>query len=101
MRPLTNPTKALFNRPWICSSCIQRRGKKTGLTVRGKAAMLERKGRFWKYGEKMESAEWEWKKLADEIKQGKRESMITVLEKRGFINAVAGYGSFAMSDYNA
>ena len=52
--------------------------------------MLKRQGRIWKYGEKMESAEWEWKKLADEIRKGNRDSMLTVLEQRGFVNSVAG-----------
>ena len=58
--------------------------------------MLQRKDRPWKYGAKMEAAEWEWKKLADEIKEGKRESMLTVLEKRGFVNSIAGYDCPAM-----
>ena len=39
----------------------------------------------------MEAAEWDWKKRAEEISEGKRESMLTILEKRGLVDSVTGW----------
>jgi hypothetical protein len=36
------------------------------------------------------AAEWEWKQQAEEIRQGKRRTMLQILEERGYVNQIAG-----------
>jgi hypothetical protein len=36
------------------------------------------------------AAVWEWKQQAEEIKLGKKKSMLQILEERGFVNQIAG-----------
>lgn len=43
------------------------------------------------YAKKVRDAEAEWQIKAEEIAAGKRESMLSLLESRGYINTIAGY----------
>lgn len=43
------------------------------------------------YAEKVRGAELEWQEKAKEITAGKRESMLSILESRGYVNSIAGY----------
>jgi hypothetical protein len=40
------------------------------------------------------NAEVEWQARASEIRDGKRKSMLTTLEERGFVHALAGLAMF-------
>ena len=43
-----------------------------------------------KYDKKVEAAAEDWQQRADRIRNGERESMLTVLETRGYVNAITG-----------
>ena len=61
-----------------------------GLSVRAKYDKLKREDRRFKYGEKLDKADDEWATIAKEIEEGRKDSMLTFLRKRGFVNAVTG-----------
>lgn len=90
MRPAQNPYKALFKRPWVCSSCIQQRGARSGLTVEAKYEKMKREKRRFKYGEKLDKADDEWALRAEKIEAGRQDSMLSILEKRGYVHSIAG-----------
>lgn len=69
------------NGSWICSSCVRQR---ILLTARQKRSISQR------YVAKVDSAEEQWKGFCEEIEAGKRQSMLRILEERGYINAIAG-----------
>jgi hypothetical protein len=48
-----------------------------------------------KYDRKVEAAQEEWQKQAEAVRSGKRQSMLSILESRGFVNAIAGYVTVA------
>ena len=85
-----NPSKTLSRGSWICSSCLQKRGKITGLSVHAKYEKLKREKRRFKYGEKLDDAEAEWAAKAADIKEGKQKGMLSILEERGYVNQIAG-----------
>ncbi len=46
-----------------------------------------------KRGKQIEQNELQWKEQAEEILAGRKESMLSMLEKRGYVNQVVGYAS--------
>jgi len=52
---------------------------------------VSRRGIGTKYLAKVKVAEQEWAEKAAEIKDGRRKSMLSILEERGYINQIAGY----------
>jgi hypothetical protein len=62
----------------------------TRLSSRAKQRKLQKAGFEWKQGKKMEEADAAWASLAERINAGERESMLTILEKRGYVNQIAG-----------
>ena len=48
------------------------------------------------YLRKKAEAEQQWQAQAWEIRQGRKDSMLTTLEKRGYINSIAGYALSAL-----
>ena len=74
----------------ICSTCWHK------LQLRIKVANQKRAiSQNWL--RKTADAEVAWKEQAKEIREGKKEGMLSILEKRGYINAVVGYT--AISQY--
>lgn len=43
-----------------------------------------------KYDKKIRAAEEEWATEADRVRKGERQSMLSILESRGLVNAIAG-----------
>ncbi len=44
-----------------------------------------------KFGAKLRAAEEEWQAKAQKIRSGEKESMLSILESRGYVNQIAGY----------
>ena len=89
MRPTLTPNRALSKGSWVCWPCLQKRGK-SGLSVRAKYERLKRDDRRFKYGEKIDKSDAEWAIKGEEIREGKNKSMLSILEERGYVNAIAG-----------
>ena len=51
---------------------------------------LHPKDKRAKYDKKVDTADEIWREKANAIKEGRQESMLSILERRGFINAIAG-----------
>jgi hypothetical protein len=68
--------------PYICPSCA--------LRLRPTSAVHQKRGITQNYLEKTIEAKLDWTKRATEIKSGNQESMLTMLEKRGYINQIVG-----------
>ncbi len=67
---------------YICPSCA--------LRLRPFASATQKRLITQGYLKKTVEAELEWARKATEIKAGKKDSMLTMLEKRGFVNQVVG-----------
>lgn len=71
--------------PYVCRSCVYCQSiAKTG----------QRRSITREFLRKTAEAEAQWKVQAGEIREGKRDSMLTILEKRGYVNSIAGYAYF-------
>ena len=81
--------------PFICTPCRLRLEQTRGIAFVSNLTKLrrttEKHNWKWKYGDKLKNAEEEWQAKATEIEEGKRDSMLSILEQRGFVNQVAGY----------
>ena len=76
---------------WVCSSCIRRqRLLRSVWKTRPSAPYFQQRSISEKYIAKEAEAETQWKSYHEDIKAGKRQSMLSILEERGYINAVAG-----------
>lgn len=75
-------TELLSRSPYICPSCVRRLVRKT--------IVHQRRGITQAYLQKTLEAKVEWAKRATEIKAGKQDSMLTMLEKRGLVNQIVG-----------
>lgn len=87
---MISPLRSLRPLPYICKSCLQGRGVATKLSARAKYVRLQRKGFRWKYGEKMEEDDKAWAEMASQVNAGEKESMLALLQKRGYVHQVAG-----------
>jgi hypothetical protein len=67
--------------PFICRSCIRR-----VTSVKTQKRAYHDRWLQHKIG-----ADWEWTERAAEVTTGKRKSMVTMLEERGYIHQVAGF----------
>ena len=91
--------------PYICTLCRLQFQQSRGVAYVSHETKLRRitdKHHWkWKYGDKLKAAEEEWQAKAKEIAEGKQDSMLSVLEQRGYINQVTGYapriGPFELS----
>ena len=88
MKTLLHPHGAPSKLPYVCARCIQRTQIRFPSTI---ARVSARQGFRYKYGEKLERAEEEWQDKAARIRCGDQESMLTILEKRGFVNSITEY----------
>ena len=73
--------------PYTGNFCFRVLRKKRSRPI----AVLQRRTITQNYLRKIAEAEQAWKEQAKRIRAGEQESMLTVLEKRGYINSVAGY----------
>ena len=71
--------------PYICAKCIRRIQVRYPSTV---ARVSARQGFNYKYGKKLEKAAEEWQEKAAEIRSGQQESMLSILEQRGYVEAI-------------
>jgi tyrosyl-tRNA synthetase len=69
---------------YICARCAFRASKASQKLTRRWVETKSRKA------EKAEVAERAWKATADEVKQGKRKSMLSILEERGLVHDFTG-----------
>lgn len=60
----------------------------------GSLALWHKRSITLNYRKKTSEAKEAWDKHAVEIEAGRQESMLTMLEKRGYVNAIAGYSPF-------
>jgi len=67
---------------YICARCAFRASRN--------AQSLNRRSIGTKYLAKVAAAEKEWKATAQEIKQKKKKSMLTILEERGLVQNITG-----------
>lgn len=77
----------LQNQPYICSSCIKARHfykSPIGLVK------SQRRSISMGYIAKTEAAADQWAIQANEIEAGKRKSVLSLLEERGYVNQIAG-----------
>lgn len=68
-------------RPWVCRQCLLRQAGPR-MPVRPIS-----QGHIRKTIE----AEWQWKEQAKEIQAGRKQSFLSMLEERGFVQQIAGY----------
>ena len=78
------PTEATF----ICQSCSRRL-----LRMKPVIPIGQRRSISQAWLRKTAEAKQAWDAQAEEIEAGKKDSMLITLEKRGYINAVAGSAS--------
>lgn len=68
---------------WICRVCARRQ--------RVVLAYGQRRSIGLKYLKKKADAAEAWKQQANEIRQGRKEDMLGILESRGYIGQIAGF----------
>ena len=68
--------------PYVCSSCLRHLSQ---AVVR-----QQRRAITQNYLKKQAEANAEWAKRAQEIRAGNQDSMLAMLEKRGYINQIVG-----------
>ena len=76
--------------PWVCQSC-QRHLRHARQTVHPPVATTQKRTITRKYQARTKDAEEQWQERYAEIRNGQRQSMLDILQERGFLNAVAGY----------
>ena len=72
--------------PYVCRSCLKRQLLR-GPVVR---PLGQRRTITQGWLRKTDEAEQAWRAQAEEITAGRKESMLSVLEKRGYVHAIAG-----------
>ncbi len=73
--------------PYICASCV-RHARIRGLRLQG--AMIQKRSITQNWLKKTAEAKDAWDAQAKEIKAGRKQSMLSILEERGYVNSVAG-----------
>ena len=74
--------------PFVCARC-RRRNLDLGIGING----LQRRWITHNHIRNIRAAEEDWEARAKQIRTGKKKSMLTVLEERGFVNQIVGYFS--------
>lgn len=69
---------------WICHTCARRQ--------RALLGHGQRRSIHLSYLKKQRDAANDWKKQAAEIRAGEKQSMLDILEERGYIGQIAGLG---------
>lgn len=69
------------SRPFVCARCVTRIQRNDARSMHAKTAARK------------EREEMEWQNQAQEVRHGKRKSLLSTLEERGFIKDIAGYVS--------
>ena len=77
-----SPNLILASR-YICASCARR--------LRPTGSKPQRRNITQTSGDNTTETKKEWEKRAREIREGKQESMLTMLENRGYVNQIVGY----------
>jgi hypothetical protein len=83
MYSLSRASPRAAQKSFLCSSCRNQ--------LRRLWQPPQGKDQRSKYAAKVRDAEQEWTQKATEIREGKRPSMLEILESRGFVNTIAGY----------
>ena len=86
-------TSALDSLPWrqssyVCSACLPTSWAQFKTLL---AAAAQKRHITQNFLRKKEAAREQWKMWAQEIRDGKKESYLKVLEQRGWVNNIAGY----------
>ena len=79
LRPLTVQNRL----PYICADCTKNLQVRFPSTIARRTAKA---GDFYKYGAKLEGAEEEWQEKAAQVRNGQQESMLNILEGRGYVH---------------
>ena len=74
--------------PWVCQSCQQH--LRLARQAVHPIARTQKRTITRVYQAKVEDAEKQWQQRYEEIRNGRRQGMLDILEERGFLNAVAG-----------
>lgn len=82
--------------PYICRSCAR---KQAGLP--SSLQLIPKRALHRVYLQKQKNAEKEWQERAKEIRAGKRQSMLDLLESRGYVSQIAGYIYYLKSHFQA
>ena len=90
MKPLLRPLGARLESRYVCPQCIQRLQVRFPSTVARRSA---KQGFTYKYAVKLEKAEEEWQHQAAKIREGRQESMFSILEGRGYVHATTEYAT--------
>ena len=85
MNKWLHPLAAQSRSSYICAKCIRRIQVRYPSTV---ARVAAKQGFTYKYGQKLEKAAEEWQDKAVEIRNGGQESMLSILEQRGYVEAI-------------
>ena len=83
------PTASGLSRtsPYICASCARH---VRALGLRSQGVTVQRRSITQNWIRKTAEAKEAWDAQAIEIKSGRKQSMLSVLEERGYVNSVAG-----------
>ena len=76
------PPRLLQKSPYACPSCARR--------MRLSVPMTQERNITQGYLQKTLEAKLEWARQSTEIKAGRKESMLSMLEKRGYVNQIVG-----------
>lgn len=77
-----SPPRLLHDSRYVCHSCARR--------LRSLKSASQRRSITQNHIKKTLEARVQWAHQATEIKAGRKESMLTILEKRGYINQIIG-----------
>ena len=74
--------------PYICSSC---RRKAQQARVQASGVKAQTRCITQEFFRKKEEAKQAWASKAQDIKAGRQENILSILERRGYINQIVGY----------
>src|SRR6266516_4410049 len=80
----------LLLRPFASPPCRAPWPLQTGLAPGGAVVCLQKRGITQQHIRRMGEAEEQWTQWAREIREGKRQSFLKMLEERGLVNSVVG-----------
>lgn len=84
--------------PWTCSNCTrQQQSIRRALRVVLPSASSQKRRITHAYTRKAEEARKQWDKRHEQIKVGELQSILSILEERGFVHAIAGLAGFSSS----
>lgn len=92
-RRLQNSLRSRFQSSYVCNSC---RAKLSSADLRSRD--VQKRWITRNHVRKIQEAEEDWSLRADAIVAGKRPSMLSLLEERGYVNQIIGYLSQPLPD---